>query len=349
MRGTMHAGRTDANATTRRSLPWWRRAMPLLGFAFLAWLLSRLDLRAIGHACANLAPGAVLSCALLFSLNLALKALRWQRMLVAQGIALPLRVAVAAFFNAQFYGQVTLGHVGELYRAEALVERGVALGEALSSSIYDRLLDVGLVTLLAASLGGLVLGRPDVAPYALAVFLAGVVALAVLVGRAPAATRATTNGASDASVRAIAVPEGGSRLWMFVTGLRTGMRALMRPAVGIEMAAWTLVAWAGYFAALVALARGLDIGASAALLVASASLAALSALLPVTVSGLGAREVIFMQALSHEGVAAERAVALSLVHLGTMTACVIVLGLGGMAWRRNQRARDPREAPATRG
>jgi uncharacterized membrane protein YbhN (UPF0104 family) len=74
------------------------------------------------------------------------------------------------------------------------------------------------------------------------------------------------------------------------------------------------------------------------LLVASTAVAALSTLLPVTVSGLGAREVVYIHALSLEGVAPERAVALSLVHLGIMTACVLLLGFGGMLWRRAQRA-----------
>ena len=91
------------------------------------------------------------------------------------------------------------------------------------------------------------------------------------------------------------------------------------------------------------------IDASVELLVAAASLAALSALLPVTVSGLGAREVIFIQALSREDVTPERAVALSLVHLGIMTACVLVLGLGGMLWRRAQRASGAEVPPLVRG
>lgn len=319
----------------RSQVPWWRRAMPLLGFAFLAWVLSRLDLRAIGHACANLPPGPIALCALFFSLNLVVKVLRWRRMLVAQGYALPLPIAAAAFLNGQFYGQVTLGRVGELYRAEALVERGVALGEALSSSIYDRLLDVALVTLLAAALGGLVLGRPDVAPWALLVVALGAVGVWVLVGKAPAAVLDAT-GAPDVATLGM---RPWARLLVFARGLRDGMRVLLRPAIVFEMSAWTLVAWVGYFAAPIALARGLDIDASVALLVAAASLAALSALLPVTVSGLGAREVIFMQALSIEGVAPERAVALSLVHLAIMTACVLVLGLCGMLWRRAQRSR----------
>ena len=111
----------------------------------------------------------------------------------------------------------------------------------------------------------------------------------------------------------------------------------MQPASLLELVSWTALAWLGYFGALVALARGLGIDASVTLLVASSAFAALSALLPVTFSGLGARELIFMYALGLAGTDPERAVALSLLHLAVMTACVIGLGLFGMGARRRQR------------
>ncbi len=325
-------------AARRPKLPWWRKAMPLIGFALLAWVLSRLELHSARQALAQLSPSAVVSCALLFSLNFALKALRWQRMLRAQGFQLPYTVAIAAFFNAQFYGQVTVGHLGELYRAEALIERGVPFGEALSSSIYDRVLDVLLVTLLAGSLGATVLGRPDVVPWALALAALAGFGVWLLAQRMP------TLEASGRDPGDLATGLRG-RVLRFLLGMRTGLRPLLRSRVLAELSAWTGVAWLGYFAALVALARGLHIDASVTLLVASASLAALSALLPITVSGLGAREIIFIQALALEGVAAERAVVLSLLHLAIMTACVLLLGLVGMAWRKRQRERRAPAAP----
>ena len=118
--------------------PRWRKYLPWLGLLLLGWLLSRFDLRALGRAFASVSAGAALSALGLFSANILLKSFRWQRMLSAQRLHLPMPVAVAAFLSSQFYGQVTLGRVGELYRAEALIERGVPLGIALSSSVYDR-------------------------------------------------------------------------------------------------------------------------------------------------------------------------------------------------------------------
>lgn len=321
------------------TMPWWRRAMPLLGLALLGWVLSRLDLAAIGGVLAGASRTAVLLAALSFSANFLIKALRWHRMLIAQNRALPLSVSFGAFFNAQFYGQVTLGRVGELYRAEALIERGVPIGEALSSSIFDRVLDLMCVTAIAGVLGTIAIGRPDIAPAAFSVLVLLALVVWVLAGRAQALP--------DDRGDPLPAPTGLlARAVGLVRDLRRGVRSLLRPAPIAEMLGWTVLAWVGYFGALVALARGLAIDAPVTLLVAASALAALSALLPVTVSGLGARELIFMAALALEGIAAERAVALSLLHLAVMTACALSFGLVGMWWRKQQRARDGLAASA---
>ena len=142
-----------ASSLLRRAQPpRWRKLLPLAGLLLLGFVLSRFDLHAVQVALLRVRPSAVLLACLLFSVNLMLKAFRWQRMLAAQGWRLPRPVAVAAFLGSQFYGQVTFGRVGELFRAEALIERGVPLGTALSSSVYDRLLDLGAVLLVAATL-----------------------------------------------------------------------------------------------------------------------------------------------------------------------------------------------------
>ncbi|MGD8859770.1 MAG: lysylphosphatidylglycerol synthase transmembrane domain-containing protein [Myxococcales bacterium] len=313
--------------------PAWRRALPLLGLVLLVWVLSRLDLGAMAAALAEVSWGAVGLGAGLFAVNLGIKILRWGRMLAVQGLRVPPAVVVAAFLSGAFYGQVTLGRLGEMVRAEALTERGVPLGQALSSCLYDRGLDVGLVLLLGASLGALVIGDARAAWLAAAVVLAlALMALAVV--RAPAL------GSAPWVMR---LRERMARVSLLARGLSVlddlvaGIGVLLRPGFLLEAGLVTAVAWTGYFGALVVLAAGLGIEAPPVLLVAGASLAALSALLPVTVSGLGARELIYAQVLSLAEVPPERAVLLSLLHLAMMTAVAIGLGALGVAARHRQR------------
>ncbi len=317
-----------------RQRPLWRKLLPLLGLALLGFVLSRFDLRAVEAALLRVPPGAVLLAALLFSINLLLKALRWQRMLSAQALSLPPRIAVAAFLGSQFYGQVTFGRVGELFRAEALIERGVPFGTALSSSIYDRVIDLAAVLLVAATLSSLLLGDVRTALLSgagmLLLFGSG---LAVLHARKLAAFGpiARLRGALEAR-------RGGRGAIGLLGQLVHGIAPLLRPRFMLEAGAWTVVAWCCYFGSLFAVADGMGIDVSRSTLAAASALGALSALLPVTISGLGAREVIFMQMLGHEGVSGPNAVVLSLVHLAMMTACAIGMGLLGLLARGRQHA-----------
>jgi uncharacterized protein (TIRG00374 family) len=324
----MEADRPLDLPPARRPPPRWRRFLPLIGLIVLAWVLSRLDLHAIGAAIGRISLAALLASAAFFSFNLWLKVLRWQRLLAAQGIVLAHRVALAAFMSAQFYAQITVGRVGEFVRIEALIERGVKPASALSSCVFDRLLDVFLVLFAGSVLGAFVLGHMRVAvaaALALVALAAAATGFLIVLGRRPAAV-----GGERPSTLA-------RRIRGALHDLASGMLPMLRVATLLEAALWTVGAWTGYFAALFALADGLGLSVSRLLLTATASFAALSALLPVSVSGLGARELIYIEVLRAHGVANESAVALSLLHLAVMTSVAVLFGLIGVAWRQRQR------------
>ena len=328
--------RDSASArVSRRSQPAWRKWLPLLGLVLLGWVFSRLDLAALGAAFARVSVLTVgLSC-VWFTLNLWLKVLRWQRLLLAQGIALSHRVTLAAFLSAQFYAQVTVGRVGEFVRIEALSERGIGMGTALASCVFDRLIDVFLVLSTGAVFAAFVVGNRGVAAASLVgltlIGVCGALVLRVL-GRAP------SEGDRNSAVQAASAgPSLAARLVATVRELARGMLPMLRPLPLAEALLWSLVAWSAYFAALYTLADGLHLSVSRVLLTATAAFAALSALLPVTVSGLGARELIYIQVLQTHGVASELAVALSLLHLMVMSLTAVALGLLGVVWRQQQR------------
>jgi uncharacterized protein (TIRG00374 family) len=333
----MSVERLDTPNTVRKPAT-WRRLLPLLGLCLLAWVLSRLDMQALSSAFGRVSVATVaLSCGW-FTFNLWLKVWRWQRLLLAQGIELSHRVALAAFLSAQFYAQVTVGRVGEFVRIEALTERGISAGTALSSCIFDRLLDVFLVLFAGLVLGAWVLGNGRVAlAAALVILMLALSAAAFLdmLGREPIAAQPMSR--MERWLAWLQTRPLGARLLAVLHELARGMLPMLRPRPLVEAMLWTTIAWGGYFAALFTLADGLHLTVSRVLLTATASFAALSALLPVTISGLGARELIYIQVLRAHGVASESAVALSLLHLIVMSACAIVLGLLGVLWRQRQR------------
>ncbi|MBN1654107.1 MAG: flippase-like domain-containing protein [Deltaproteobacteria bacterium] len=315
----------------------WRLYTPVVGLVLLGWVLSRVDYRIMLDSLKAISWRSLAFAFACFSINVLIKAIRWRRMLSAQAIAIPTSVAIAAYLNGQFYGQVTLGHLGEFYRAEALVERSISVGRAMSSCVFDRLLDVFILLSLAAVLGASVAGN-HTAAWLAGGFLAVCAACGVL---------------ALIEVKYALMPQG-ARLWMnerlsaiehkkiigrFVKEIRElmgGATFLIRPTRLLEALLWSTIAWTGYFATLWQLSQGIGCQLSRAVQTTAASLAALSSLLPITFSGLGVREVVFAQVLGSEGATMEKAVLLSLINLGVMVASTLGLGIIGLVWRGKQ-------------
>lgn len=306
----------------------------------LAFILSQLDGRAMAHALSRVSWVTIALAAFAFSFNLFLKAYRWQRLLLAQGIVLPASESLAAYLSGQFYAQVTLGRVGEFFRAEALLARGVSAGRALASCVFDRLLDVTIVFGLGAVFATLVLGDRTLALLALGVWFGlGIVAFALLRYAVPVVSGADAN-ALQVWLGALESRRFIGRLVRGARELLAGMLPMLRVGPLLEALLWSGLSWFGYFQALFQLADGLHLPVSRVLLTATAAFAALSALLPVTVSGLGARELIYIQVLENHGVESESAVVLSLLHLLIMSASATLFGFVGVLWRQRQRARS---------
>jgi uncharacterized protein (TIRG00374 family) len=341
--GTQDAS-TDHSATEQnepgvllpadRKTPRWRKVLPFLGLVLLIWVLSRLNLGEMSAAISKVTMSTLLLSAGSFSVNAFLKAFRWHRMLRAQGITLPPKVTLAAFLSGLFYGQITLGRVGELFRVEALLERGVGTGAALASSILDRLLDLFLVLLAGSVLGAFVIGNVRVAALAFVLMtLGGLATWAGIdtIGHPNPSPKVTRFFASFAARPFL------DRIGKLVRELATGLYPMTRPGPLAEALLWTVIAWGFYFEALFVLADGLHILISQIVLMATAAFAALSALLPVTISGLGARELIYIAVLKQHGVADEPAAVLSLLHLLIMTISAIAFGFMGVVLRSRQK------------
>lgn len=323
----------------RRPVPRWRRYLPWIGLVLLVWILSRMDGAAMKHAIGRVSWATLALAAASFSANLFLKAWRWQRLLAAQRLALPPRVSLAAFLSGQFYAQVTLGRVGEFFRIEALLERGVSAGTALASCVFDRLLDVFIVFGLGAVFATYVLADRQLAVVAVLLLGAGAATLALLLRWAIPETPGVPPHRLQLWLTSLERRGWVGRLVKSARELLQGMLPMLRAPVLAEALFWSAVSWFGYFEALFTLADGLAIDVSRVLLTATAAFAALTALLPVTVSGLGARELIYIQVLQNHGVPNETAVVLSLLHLFVMSVCATGFGFLGVLWRQRQAAR----------
>jgi len=262
-------------------------------------------------------------------------------MLKAQSLQLPATRVWAAFFAAVFYALVTFGRVGEFFRVEVLMERGIGLGRSLSSCVFDRFIDVLMLLTLGGALGAWVLGAGDMAFIFGAVFLLGsAMAVVVLFG---GQRRYLPRFLVDHFIQRAQNARPGSlmaRLGQGWVEFSTSSRDLLRFRALAEALILTALSWAGYFACVCFLANGFGIEASLQGIITATSLSALATLLPITVQGVGTRELIFAAVLGIENVAQEAAVALSLTILGVMFFTSLLMGLLGLLWRARQRRHD---------
>ncbi|NTW38538.1 MAG: flippase-like domain-containing protein, partial [Cellulomonadaceae bacterium] len=155
----------------------------LVGTALLIFFLTRLNLD-FGKLWDELSQSNLwyiaASVALVFPF-ISLKAWRWRVILRDVGIDLAFSPAYRVYALGLAAGSFTPGQAGDFIKAWYLNKAGHSLGAALLSAVLDRLFDVAVLVLLAAS-GLLVLGADfsSVLPGLLALLFGVMLALIVL-------------------------------------------------------------------------------------------------------------------------------------------------------------------------
>jgi uncharacterized protein (TIRG00374 family) len=300
-----------------------RLAGPLL---FLL-ILSRIDLGRTAEMLRTVRAPFLLAAAILYPLLILLKSWRWHLLLRQQGVSYSLVPAFAVYNSALAAGYVTPGRLGELVKALYLrKDKGVALGYAFSSVVMDRLLDL-YVLLATAAAGAALFALPrSFVNLSLAVLAAA--GLAPLVVLIPSVSRRLTALVAKGSSR-LADARHREEFVHGLSGFQRGMEEMLTARL-LGALGWTIVAYALYYLQcyLIALALGLPL--SCPYSAYSVSLASLVALLPVSISGLGVREAVFVALFRPMGLAAETAVSYSLLILLVFN--VFGGAIGALAW-----------------
>ncbi len=262
---------------------WWRLLGPLLLLVML-WRIGP-------EKCWSAVSGAdffwFLSACLLSIPSIAVKGLRWQWILRAVGFKSSLAESTSVYAAGMLAGAVTPGKVGDLAKAPLLVSRGLPLYDGVAASLVDRVFD-GIV-LLALGLGGILAmpGLPGRAIIAAAALMAiGITLAAAYLFR-------------DSFANAVHISTSGAAWWLVVI-------------------LTTFAATAMYFASAYCCAKAIGLPLGVLDVVAGSSVAAVLALLPVSVAGIGTRDAAFVAIFAHCRVDAGHAIAFSSLILAWM-------------------------------
>jgi uncharacterized protein (TIRG00374 family) len=128
-----------------------RLGLKLLGPALLIYFLLTTDLVRLWAILVRTNPFLLTLAAVLLVPFLFLKGWRWQLILDAWQIKIDLIDATALYAVGIFLGNMTPGQAGDAVKAWYLRQRGQSLAAGLASVVLDRLFDVGVMGLLAAT------------------------------------------------------------------------------------------------------------------------------------------------------------------------------------------------------
>lgn len=301
-----------------------RVALRLVGPALLAIVLLRMDDRAAiwsAIAAADLAPLA-LAVALVF-VNLHLKVVRWDVLLRTRGIRYPLGRAWGAYLSSAYVGMLTPGRVGDVLRVQYLRrDQDVSYAEGLASVVMDRLCDLYVLVVFTAI--GLV--RFSSILVGQLAYVAWAVVAATVLGPLILLVPGVAERLLSRTYRRLARQTDAGGFDRFLEALRANVgRAL---ALTIPL---TIVAFLVNYAQAWLAARALHLDLSFFDLMCLLSIASLLGLLPISISGVGVRELFFALAFPVLGLAASSGVSFGLLVFVVINLVVIVAGF--VSWQ----------------
>ena len=288
----------------------FRWLLRLIGPLLLIVFLWTSDLSRLWEILRGAAIGPVIWSLALFPPFVIIKSWRWIRLMRAMGLELDLRTAVALYIVGIFYGATTPGQAGDLLKAVYLHRRGQPTAPALMSVVLDRLSDLVVMSALA-TIGVFALGRllptRELQQAVVVLMAAGLITLiTLLVARGPRSWLLTG-----------VLPKIAPRMTTMLDSWNAQLHQLqLSPRLLVEVTFSSLISAGFTFVRLWLLFLALGLSAVPLLTVIGASaLIAVLQVLPISIGGVGVRDVVLIAILAPYGYSQEQALTLSALFL----------------------------------
>jgi uncharacterized protein (TIRG00374 family) len=254
--------------------------------------------------------------------NVYLKVLRWQLLLSASGHRYPLRNATLAVLSSLYLGMVTPGRVGDLLRVHyARHEAGVPYSDGLAVTVMDRICDlyvlVAFVALGIAHFTSVLRGELAYLTWG-AVIVSTLAPLALLLP-------GLADGLMGRIYRRLPGSSAGG-LERFLRSLRALVGRRLAVVIPLTIASFVLNYVQGGW---IARAIGAPLGVMD--IVAMLSITSLLSLTPISVSGVGVRELFLALIFPTLGLPAAQGVVFGLLFF--ICNYLAVVAVGFVAWQ----------------
>jgi len=297
-------------------------ALRAIGIAAFIYILSRINLGESLHMLRNMKLYYFLLAIPLFIPLIFLKSLRWKEIIVAQNLRGNLKGAFWAYLASFIWGMITPGRIGEFIKVSYLKEQANSFGKSLSSVLADRLSDA--IFVLALGCWGLAyLFSPTSRQYSVVfLFLLGATIAGI-------SLNSKAKGFLPSMVKKIIPGEYKDRVTMVVSDFLSGFSAI-KSAVLIKVLFLTICSWILYFSQIYLFSRSLGIDLSFGYISIFSAISGTVSLLPISISGIGTRDIALIYLFARIGKSAEQAVALSLL---VLLMNVINSSISAVAWQ----------------
>ena len=307
------------NITTRRALGWVLR---LLGVALFVAILARLDMQRLAAA-ARSADGRWMALAMLLTFPFVVtRSQRWLVLLRQQGIAIRLRDAIAINYVGAFLGSITPGRLGELGKVFYVkgAARGFSHWGCLLAIVADRLIDI--VTLLLVALAGVAFFLRQSSPAGAVAAACSLLCLVVLY-----LLKERVMERAEGLLRRIGSRLGDGEDANEGEGLAGRLKRIGGAGLPTVLLA-NASAWVLFYLTVPVIARSCNVAIGVFYLATSTSSAMVLSMLPITIGGVGVRDIVLVFFFSRIGIPDEMAVLYSLMYL---LVCVLFPAVVGFA------------------
>ncbi|MGW8144735.1 MAG: lysylphosphatidylglycerol synthase transmembrane domain-containing protein [Anaerolineales bacterium] len=280
----------------------------LVSIALIAYLLSQTDYRAIYSSLISADPIYLLLALMTLFLGKIISGYRWQILLLAQDIKIPLKTLIASLFVGQFFNSflpTTIG--GDAIRAYDTAVESKESAKSVTTVFMDRFIGVlALVTLAIIAVPIAMMFGEDVSYFIFPVLIVG---LLCLIGLVIVLNNSVVRLFAD-FVRRFRLPriaDQVTKVYQSIQEMKDDARALWT-AFGISLLLQINVVLFHY---LISLSLNLNVPLIYYFIIVPIALTIL--ILPFSINGIGLREGIYVFLLAGIGVTASNAIAFSLL------------------------------------
>ena len=303
--------------------------LPVIGIVIFFAVLSRVNVTEVINNFLKINIFLFLLSVGTVVLAIILKAYRWKMIVESYGTSFPLRESFKAWLIGFSIGLITPGKIGDLARSYYLRKRE-SIGKSLTTVMADRVIDVFILLILALiglAFFTLLYVKNNFLLIIVSIVFVFFVASIFLFSRKEFSTT-------------ILKPFYKYLPKKYKSGIKTvygdfyaGVEIFLRKKALLSAPiALTFLAWAIAILYTFLLALSMNLAISYTFLFMTLPLITLVLILPISLSGLGTREISFVFFLSYIGISAESAISLSLMTL-FVDYCVGIFGFG--LWHKN--------------